>query len=103
MIATRLAKNQKFEEAINWFHYIFNPLDPTPADTNNPASKYWVTKPFFERQKIEYNYQSIDVLLKKLAGDPLPVDNTTIIPSFTKQEIENQVADWRNILLNRIS
>ncbi len=95
-LATRLAKDQKFEEAINWFHYIFNPLDPTPLDLANPASKYWVTKPFFERQKKEYNYQRIDTLLKKLAGDPsVPADDTTIAPPFTKQEIENQVTDWR--------
>lgn len=96
MIAMRLAKNQKFEEAIHWFHYIFNPLDPTPLDPSNPARKYWVTKPFFERQKKEYDYQSIDVLLKKLAGDPsVPVDDTSIAPLFTRQEIESQVSDWR--------
>lgn len=96
MVATRLAKDQKFEEAINWFHYIFNPLDPTPPNAANPASKYWITKPFFERQRKEYDYQRIDTLLKKLAGDPsVAADDPAMIPPFTRQEIENQVTDWR--------
>jgi len=28
LIATRLSKNQRFEEAQKWFHYIFNPTEP---------------------------------------------------------------------------
>src|SRR5438874_4232491 len=56
MVATRLSKNQRFEEAMQWFHYIFDPTGGHDKDpvTGLPApapQKYWITKPFFERQE----------------------------------------------------
>lgn len=43
-IACKLSQNQKFEEAMRWFHYIFNPTD---ASAENAPQKFWLTKPFF--------------------------------------------------------
>lgn len=45
LVADRLSKNQKFEEARRWFHYIFDPTDVSPAPA--PA-KFWKIKPFYE-------------------------------------------------------
>ena len=45
LIATRLTTNQRFEEALTWFHYMFN---PTGALAGDAPEKYWVTKPFFQ-------------------------------------------------------
>jgi hypothetical protein len=43
-LATELSKNQRFEEAQTWFHYIFD-----PTQTNGPApQRYWRIKPFYE-------------------------------------------------------
>lgn len=43
-IACELSKNQKFEDAQKWFHYIF---DPTISEGNAPE-RFWRTKPFYE-------------------------------------------------------
>ncbi|MEI6766947.1 MAG: neuraminidase-like domain-containing protein [Bacteroidota bacterium] len=42
-IACKLSQNQKFEEAMHWFHYIFNPTDTT---SDQSPQKFWTTKPF---------------------------------------------------------
>jgi hypothetical protein len=44
MIAMRLGQNQQYEEALTWFHYMFN---PTGALAGTVPQKYWVTKPFY--------------------------------------------------------
>jgi peptidoglycan hydrolase-like protein with peptidoglycan-binding domain len=77
MIACRLMQNQKFEDAMNWFHYIFNPTDienyPTPQ-------RYWVTKPFFQYNSDDERKQRIENIL-------------TNINSTANQE---QLKAWRN-------
>ncbi|HJQ08282.1 MAG TPA: neuraminidase-like domain-containing protein [Candidatus Saccharimonadales bacterium] len=82
MIATQLTRNQKFEEAMDWFHYIFNPTGALPGDV---PQKYWVNKPFFLRNDSEYIAQRIDTLLYKIA-DP----NTPEI-----KELEFAIQQWR--------
>jgi hypothetical protein len=67
LIATRLTKNQRFEEALEWFHYMFNPTGALPGDA---PQKYWVTKPFFLMQDADYESQRIDTLLYKIAAPP---------------------------------
>ncbi|MBK7474890.1 MAG: hypothetical protein IPI11_02305 [Haliscomenobacter sp.] len=69
LIATRLTKNQRFEESIKWFHYIFNPTGALPGLA---PQKYWVTKPFFERQSTEYISERIDSLLYNVANPSTP-------------------------------
>ncbi|MBK9227457.1 MAG: hypothetical protein IPL67_10495 [Ignavibacteria bacterium] len=51
LLATRLTKNQRFEEAMTWFHYMFN---PTGALSGSTPQKYWVTKPFYQNQDTDY-------------------------------------------------
>lgn len=82
LLAARLSKDQKFEEALTWFHYIFNPTGALHGDV---PQKYWVTKPFFLRQTGDYINQRIDTLLYKLANP-----NTPEI-----KELEFAVAQWR--------
>lgn len=77
MIACRLMQNQKFEDAMHWFHYIFNPSDienyPTPQ-------RYWVTKPFFEYNSDNYRKQRIESILSNL----------------NQKENADQLKAWRN-------
>lgn len=95
MIAMQLSKNQRFEEAMEWFHYIFDPTGAHDKDpiTGNPAAaprKYWITKRFYQTTSQEYLDQRIDNIMKMLAGDSSnPADQSA------KQELESQVADWR--------
>lgn len=80
MIADRLSKNQRFEEAQKWFHYIF---DPTDTSDESVPQKYWRMRHFFETTKPEYQAQQIQKLLQQLAsGSPDP-------------ELVEQVREWR--------
>jgi hypothetical protein len=46
-IATRLSKNGKYEEAMRWFHHIFDPTtDEMPAAGQSEVSRYWKVLPF---------------------------------------------------------
>ncbi|MFN3531517.1 MAG: hypothetical protein ACK41Q_03245 [Candidatus Brocadia sp.] len=46
-IATRLSKNGKYEEAMKWFHYIFDPTtDEMPGAGESEISRYWKVLPF---------------------------------------------------------
>ncbi|MFH2059234.1 MAG: neuraminidase-like domain-containing protein [Pseudomonadota bacterium] len=63
MVACRLMQNQKFEDAMNWFHYIF---DPTNIENYPTPQRYWVTKPFFEYNSDDYRKQRIESILTNL-------------------------------------
>jgi peptidoglycan hydrolase-like protein with peptidoglycan-binding domain len=65
LIACRLTQNQKFEEAMRWFHYIF---DPTNVDGRESPKRFWVTKPFYEENSEGYRKQRIQALLENV-GD----------------------------------
>lgn len=47
LIAMQLSKNQRFEEAQKWFHYIF---DPTATDSPRGLGieRFWRVKPFYD-------------------------------------------------------
>ena len=82
-VATRLTKNQQFEEAMQWFHYMFNPTGALPGTT---PQKYWVTKPFYLRNDDEYMAQRIDTLLYKIADPTTP----------ERKELEFAIEEWRD-------
>jgi len=90
LIANSLSKNQRFEEAQDWYHFIFNPIGvESGVPEASPMSKYWITKPFFETTNPEYNQQRIENLLRMLAGD------TSASGTVTQDELIKQVEDWR--------
>ncbi|HEY1009115.1 MAG TPA: neuraminidase-like domain-containing protein [Daejeonella sp.] len=63
MIACRLMQNQKFEDAMAWFHYIFN---PTSIDGAVSPQRYWITKPFYHYNSAEYRKERIESILSNL-------------------------------------
>lgn len=67
LVAAKLTREQRFEESMKWFHYIFNPVG---ASDGAVPQKYWVTKPFFQTTAAEYTRQRIDQILKGIAEDP---------------------------------
>lgn len=81
-IAGSLTKNQRFEEALTWFHYMFN---PTGALSGNGAQKYWVTKPFYLNQDTDYVSERIDSLMYATAD----LSNPNI------KELEFAIEEWR--------
>src|SRR5205814_10408545 len=66
LIANSLSKNQRFEEARDWYHFIFNPIG---VEGGSLMSKYWITKPFFETTKQDYIQQRIENIMLMLAKD----------------------------------
>ena len=53
MIATQLSKNQRFEEAQKWFHYIFDPTTTdSPDSQGDPGSeRFWRVQPFYDEAR----------------------------------------------------
>lgn len=82
LLANRLTKNQRFEEAQEWFHYIFNPTGALEGDS---PQKFWVTKPFFLKQREDYIKQRIDTLLYKTLGSS----------SEASDDLEFAINQWR--------
>ncbi|MEX2961167.1 neuraminidase-like domain-containing protein [Microbulbifer sp. TYP-18] len=62
-VACRLSENQRFEEAMRWFHTIF---DPTGIGPGTVPQRYWVSKPFHEMGADEYRKQRITNLLEDI-------------------------------------
>ncbi|HSO00747.1 MAG TPA: neuraminidase-like domain-containing protein, partial [Candidatus Nanopelagicales bacterium] len=56
LIADRLSKNLRFEEAQRWFHAIF---DPTTGSTDPIPQRFWKVRPFYENTDLA----AIDELL----------------------------------------
>ncbi|MFF4293562.1 neuraminidase-like domain-containing protein [Streptomyces vinaceus] len=82
-IAGELAANQRFEEALEWYHSVFNPTstDTATPDPDTPQQKFWITKPFYEKTKAEYYQHKSENIMKVIAqGDA---------------ELLAQVAEWR--------
>ncbi|MDH4471692.1 MAG: neuraminidase-like domain-containing protein [Fluviicola sp.] len=79
LIANRLSKNQRFEEAMNWYHYVFN---PTSDVAESSPMRFWNLLPF----KLTPG-QSIEQLLAKLQ---LPDGNPE------KTALKNQIEQWRD-------
>jgi hypothetical protein len=51
-IATRLSKNGKYEEAMKWFHYIFDPTTDEMPEAGHETSRYWKVLPFKTEEDI---------------------------------------------------
>ncbi|MQM27341.1 Tc toxin subunit A-related protein [Glycomyces albidus] len=67
LIAAKLTAEHRFEEAMRWYHRIF---DPTSTDGPEAPQRYWVTRPFFEHAGEDYRRQRIESILGDI-GDHL--------------------------------
>jgi hypothetical protein len=70
-IAVHLSKNQRFDEAQHWFHYLFDPTD----DSNGPTpERFWKVRPFqyTDVRRIE------EILVNIATGADEPLRNETI-------------------------
>jgi hypothetical protein len=84
LIANRLSTNQRFEEALGWYHFIFDPTSTDNAMPNpdTPQQKYWITKPFYETTKADYYKQKIENMMLAIAKGDI--------------ELQVQVEQWRD-------
>lgn len=79
LIANRLSKNQRFDEAMHWYHFIFNPM--STINESSPK-RFWNVLPFKITPK-----ESIQQLLAKLQ---LPDGNAD------KEALKSQIEQWRD-------
>jgi hypothetical protein len=78
-IAINLSKNQRFNDAMRWFHYVFDPTDDGPGST---PERFWKVKPF----------QYTDV---KLIEEVL-VNLATGADPALQQETINNINAWKD-------
>ncbi len=79
LIADALTRNQRFEEAMHWYHFIF---DPTTNRSGPSPQRFWNCHPFFTNTDPERD--SIQELLMALAGKK---------PGW--QDFADQIEEWR--------
>ena len=74
-MATRLSKNGQYEQAMKWFHYIFDPTtDAMPGPGESETSRYWNVLPFKTTPA-----ESLEDWFRTLAANTDPtVENATI-------------------------
>lgn len=80
LIANRLSKNQRFEEANRWYQFVFNPTTNIPVFPGNESSRYWNVIPFMQTPK-----ETIQELMNKLHSTN----------SADRNELENAIEAWR--------
>jgi hypothetical protein len=78
LIADRLSKNQRYEDAQKWFHYIF---DPTDASSLEVPERYWRTKPFHRRAREDYQREHLQYILDLLAKGANPQTKAQLSPT----------------------
>ena len=78
-IAVHLGKNQRFEEAQQWFHYVFDPTDDSDGPT---PERFWRVKPF----------QITDV---KMIEEILVNLSSGADPALQKETI-NSIGKWKD-------
>jgi hypothetical protein len=84
LIATRLSQNQRFEEARQWFHYVF---DPTNSSDHPGSKRFWRFRPFNENTEAD-RIQDLLKLLDYDGSDPDLLDR--------KQKFEDEVSEWED-------
>lgn len=84
LIADALTRNQRFEEAMHWYHFIF---DPTTTRTGPSPQRFWNCQPFFTNT--DPDRDSIQELLLVLAGKK---------PGW--RDFADQIEDWRRSPFN---
>lgn len=95
LIANSLRRNQRFEDAQRWFHYIFDPTDSSGLPV---PDRYWRTKPFYLKTSKDYQRRQISFLLRLLAsgGD---IGKLKGISGFDKQELQKDYKDLVDAVL----
>ena len=91
LIANALSQNQRFEEARDWFHFIFNPIGVAEPGAGRLADEQVLDHQAVLRDhRPQYVQQRIENILRMLAGD-------TSVPGYSaaEEELEDQVLDWR--------
>ncbi len=86
LIADRLSKNQRFEEARQWFHYL---MDPTTSSAEPTPRRYWNVLPFYNNYLAPRDQISELLYLLSYRGSDSEIRQR-------KEEMEAQIKAWQN-------
>lgn len=86
-IAIQLTKNQRFQEAMRWFHFIFNPLTNEEEDADNPTSRFWNFSLFRDNA----DAKRITELLENLSAPDGINDELDLL----RKRLKYSIASWR--------
>lgn len=96
LIADKLSKNQQFEEALNWFHAIFDPLTPDATDRWD-WQRPWKLGRFFDNGDATRSIEELMVILSK--DNPSDTSDEALKQTSEaeiKQSLKNQITRWRH-------
>lgn len=91
MIADRLTREMRFEEAMKWYHFIFDPR----KDLNHyektkswayalpPGARYWNFLPFFANDEVDEDLLDVFGVTKGLSGEE-------------REDLKRIISAWRN-------
>jgi hypothetical protein len=80
MIAMRLFRNQRYDDARDWMHYMFNPTIDSPELTTH---RFWRVLPLRDTDRTRID-QMLEVLSSKRPED-----------AARRTEVEGQIGDWQ--------
>jgi len=81
LIAEKLSLNQQFEEAQQWYHFIFDPTE-TSSEYSTPQ-RFWKLKPF------------VEIYDEAADGTPASIQELMLLLNEGDAEMEAQVEAWR--------
>jgi hypothetical protein len=93
LVATQLSQNQQFQDADQWFRYIF---DPTSSSPEPSPQRYWTCLPFRECSPDDEINGQIQTLLMQNLQNPGPSNGTVGPGSVCGQDITYQINAWMN-------
>ena len=94
LIATRLFKNNRFEDADRWFRYIF---DPTGGAPGNGAERFWYVRPFRENIDLaSIQSQLAELSAENPNAEALQALFGAAFESGGTLDIAIQIAIWRD-------
>ena len=79
-VAALLAQNQQYQDAMNWYKYIFNPADPSGV--------FWQTAPFIQLNSSGWGPQQIQNILENLAQGTSDPDTAAEINAYVSQPFD---------------
>ena len=90
LVATQLSQGQRFDEAREWFHTIFDPTSDRPAPQNlapqqQEAVRYWRFAPFRDAA-----LQDLEV------GDLLEAYAKGALPAVDRARLEDNIRAWKD-------
>ena len=97
LIANSLSTNQQFEQAKRWYEYVFT---PTGGAKGEGPERFWITKPFHETSKKQYEEEEITHLMEEVNRRNIELEHQ--VAAWRKEPFDPEaIAEWRPVAYQR--